>query len=415
MLNWIKARFGQTTSRNERQHKKRALALICYCQYEYFSDVLNSVLQQKINGENFSAYYDLYIFQDGLQDRHLTTNQLDHSKVTQLARATVDPSHFFLQESNLGIAKHFDFIESYLYESKGYSFVVFCEHDMVLGEHYLDGLNQLADLHDGDPRIGMISMHSRNRRKSVEDQHMHCDEYCKMGHSWGFGMFRDSWLAIRPLVKEYLNLLGDMPYYQRNHILIIDWLTRKGFKPHASSQDNIKACALTSAKHIRVSSFVNFGQYIGAQGEHFTPAQFKQMGFDNNVLYDRSLGNIKKISQADYQRILDESIDNLFIPGKAPLIEQAPLSFPANMLSSKMTEEDAVAAYKFFLGRLPESMEMIRERAGLPCEAVFKSFLGSDEFLHRQEYWPQVVSAAKKIVDLHAKLEQKKISKPPDS
>lgn len=414
MLNWIKEKFVKKKTGQGPKRTRRALAVICYCHFEYFSQVLESILQQKILGKHFSEYYDLYIFQDGLQDRHIVANRADHSKVTQLARASVDANHFFLQESNLGIAKHFDFIENYLYESQDYPFVIFCEHDMVLGEHYLEELTKCADLHEGDSRIGMLSMHSRNRRKSLEEQHAHSHEYDRMGHSWGFGMFRESWLAIRSIVKEYLVLLGDMPYHQRNDILIIDWLTRKGFKPLASSQDHIKACALTAMNRVRMSTFVNLGRYIGAHGEHFTPEQFKQMGFGCDVLYDRSLSNMKKLRQSDYQRILDESIDNLLIPGRVPMIEKVPVAFPINMTTKKMTEEDVVAAYKFFLGRFPENMEMMRERVGLPCDAVFKSFIASEEFLQRRDYWPSVVTTAKKIVELHAKEEQDKAPKSAD-
>ena len=413
MLDWIKTIFGQSSTDRQLKKTRRALALVCYYQYAYFSVVLESILQQTINGKPFSEYYDLYIFQDGLQDRHLTANQSDHASVTQLARVSVDDKHFFLQQSNLGIAKHFDFIERYLFESQNYPFVVFCEHDMVLGERYLEELTKLADLCVGDSRIGMISMHSQNRRKSIEEQHAHRHEYDRMGHSWGFGMFRDSWMAIRPVVQEYLMALGDAPYYLRNDVLLVDWLAQKGFKPLASSQDHIKACALTAVNRVRVSLFINLGRYIGAQGEHFTPAQFEQMGFGNDILYNQSLGDIKKLTQNNYQQILAQSSNNLLMPGRAPLSELSPVNIPANILSSKMTQEDAVAAYKFFLGRFPESMEMMRERVGLPCDAVFRSFITSDEFLQRQEYWPSIVNAAQKIVQLHAKLKEEKGSQSP--
>ena len=159
MLQWIKTIFGQRSQAPTVTPPRRAIALICYCQYDYFSQVLESVLGQIIFGKPFSDYYDLYIFQDGLQERHQSIHQADHMKVTQLARASVDEQHFFLQERNLGIAKHFDFVEHYLYEAMDYPFVVFCEHDMVLGNRYLEELTKLATLCEGDSRIGMISMH----------------------------------------------------------------------------------------------------------------------------------------------------------------------------------------------------------------------------------------------------------------
>lgn len=59
------------------------------------------------------------------------------------------------------------------------------------------------------------------------------------------------------------------------------------------------------------------------------------MGFGCDILYDRSLSNMKKLRQSDYQRILDESIDNLLIPGRAPMIEKIPVAFPINMTTKK--------------------------------------------------------------------------------
>jgi hypothetical protein len=108
VLQWIKTIFGQQSQATVVTQPRRAIALICYCQHDYFSQVLESILGQTIFGKPFSYYYDLYIFQDGLQERHQSTHQADHMKVTQLARASVDEQHFFLQERNLGIAKHFD-------------------------------------------------------------------------------------------------------------------------------------------------------------------------------------------------------------------------------------------------------------------------------------------------------------------
>ena len=409
MLQWIKTIFGQGSQAPTVTPPRRAIALICYCQYDYFSQVLESILQQTIFGKPFSHYYDLYIFQDGLQERHQSIHQADHSKVTQLARASVDEQHFFLQERNLGIAKHFDFAEHYLYEAMDYPCVVFCEHDMVLGNRYMEELTKLAMLCEGDDRIGMISMHSRHYGESIEEQLARRYEYERMGHSWGFAMFKTSWLAIRPLVQEYLALLGDVPYHQRNGALIVDWLTRKGFQTRASSQDHIKACALTTVDQVRVSLHVNLGRYIGAQGTHFTPAQFEQMGFDHSVTYDRPLGDFERLGQERYQQLLKEMRSGfLLAPEADSLNEQTPLAVPANMLSSKTTEEDVIAAYKFFLGRFPESMEVVRSRVGLPWHAIFEAFMASEEFLQRKECWPVMVKTANKIVQMNAALEREK-------
>lgn len=185
---------------------KKAIALICYNNADYFSRVLQSILDQKVHEKPFTDLYDLYIFQDGLQDRHLSTSQDEHVKVTELAIQTVGKDHFFLQPQNLGIARHYDFAERFLFEQNDYEFAVFCEHDMILGQGYLHELNKLADKFRGDERIGMMSMHSSNFLARLETQKLNSQKYISMAHSWGFGIYCSTWQKMRPMVEEYYNL-----------------------------------------------------------------------------------------------------------------------------------------------------------------------------------------------------------------
>ena len=407
MLNWFKQKLGLPSNATNNTQPKWAIALICYKNLEYFSQVLESIQKQTINGKPFSHYYDLYIFQDGLQERHLVTSQKPHNDVRNLALTAVDQDHFLSQDHNLGIAWHFDFAEKFLFETKQYPFVVFCEHDMILGPRYLEELTKLAILSENDDRIGMISMHSRHYQQQQEVQHLHRHQYVHMQHSWGFGLFKTKWLKLRPIVNEYLSLLGETPYYQRNSVLINDWLTRKNFRAGVSSQDHIKGCAITACNMVRVSLYVNLGQYIGDTGEHFTPAQFNKMGFSDTVLYEHSLDDIKPLSNEEYERILGEMRRTFLMPADQVGINNpsAP-PLPANMHSNKVTEEDVVAAYKFFLGRFPENMEVARQWVGLPAHKVFEIFMSSPEFLQRQQCWNLLVQSAKRVIEINASLER---------
>lgn len=65
----------------------------------------------------------------------------------------------------------------------------------------------------------------------------------------------------------------------------------------------------------------------------------------------------------------------------------------------KATREDVIAAYKIFLGRLPESMEVVGPRVGVTPMTLLVDFLTSKEFLDQPTKSQLVLAVAKKIVD----------------
>jgi hypothetical protein len=69
------------------------------------------------------------------------------------------------------------------------------------------------------------------------------------------------------------------------------------------------------------------------------------------------------------------------------------------MGTMKATREDVIAAYKIFLGRLPESMEVVDPRVGVAPAALLVDFLASKEFLDQAPKSQLVLAVAKKILD----------------
>lgn len=81
---------------------------------------------------------------------------------------------------------------------------------------------------------------------------------------------------------------------------------------------------------------------------------------------------------------------------------EAPAAEPevlGQMDTMKATREDVIAAYKIFLGRVPESMEVVDPRVGQPVAAVLVDFLASKEFLDQAPKSQLVLAVAKKILD----------------
>lgn len=85
-----------------------------------------------------------------------------------------------------------------------------------------------------------------------------------------------------------------------------------------------------------------------------------------------------------------------------PAADAVPAAEPevlGQMDTMKATREDVIAAYKIFLGRVPESMEVVDHRVGQPVAAVLVDFLASKEFLDHAPKSQLVLAVAKKILD----------------
>lgn len=85
-------------------------------------------------------------------------------------------------------------------------------------------------------------------------------------------------------------------------------------------------------------------------------------------------------------------------PAAVPQTNQAP-EVLGQMDTITATREDVIAAYKIFLGRLPESMEVVGPRVGVSPAALLVDFLASKEFLDQAPKSQLVLAVAKKILD----------------
>ena len=80
------------------------------------------------------------------------------------------------------------------------------------------------------------------------------------------------------------------------------------------------------------------------------------------------------------------------------------------MLTAKVTREDVIAAYKIFLGRLPESMAVVDARVGVAPLALLADFLSSKEYLDQPAKAQLVLAVAKKILDDRKKATPEEVS-----
>jgi hypothetical protein len=72
---------------------------------------------------------------------------------------------------------------------------------------------------------------------------------------------------------------------------------------------------------------------------------------------------------------------------------------PTQMNSMAMSQEDIIAAYKIFLKRHPENLEVVQPRVGLSGDRILLDFLSSSEFTSRPEVVQLIFALAKKLLE----------------
>ena len=282
---------------------KKAIAIVAYDRFDYFSLVLPSILAQTLGNLAAGDIYDIFYFQDGLCQDDARSDASGHKHISAMIGKHANEGQSFIQLSNLGVALHFDFIEKKLFRDLGYDFVLFCEDDLILAPGYVAAMDLMANRFSGDQRIGMFSAHPAHVSASLDEQRSRAHEYGPMDHNWGFGLFRDFWERRQPFVEKYLEIIGSKPYRQRPHGIVYEWLKRCGFKPAASSQDYVKQCSTVALGGARISTAINLGMPIGRSGLHCSPEMFDKMGFNNTVVHQGIPQEVGTFLQEDYHRI----------------------------------------------------------------------------------------------------------------
>jgi hypothetical protein len=86
-------------------------------------------------------------------------------------------------------------------------------------------------------------------------------------------------------------------------------------------------------------------------------------------------------------------------PAPAAEAVAAPTEAPTQMNSMAMSQEDIIAAYKIFLKRHPENLEVVQPRVGLSGDRILLDFLSSGEFTSRPEVVQLIFALAKKLLE----------------
>ncbi|MEY4210726.1 MAG: hypothetical protein RLZ92_1107 [Pseudomonadota bacterium] len=357
-------RGGQTQTEAEgAQANKKAIAIVVYQDHQAVVQLRNAIRMQGLGTENGISGFDIGVFQDGLKEDDEASIQAYNLTAAE-ALKLVDSHRFVRQEKHLGHDLHLAEIERFLFEDLNYELVVFLDNPDI-SPKYFEQLQHLFETLQADSRIAALSM-------GIDS----ATGYQVASPNQPLGLMRHAWLATKPVIDAYSHLHSlSLPDYQKQ--LLVDWWASKlGFKrgnltridarrsAHAALRLAEVACSEPVAEQL---ADIDYANIISKQAEHY---------LENSAF--------------DYQ-------------GFAQKLLQGDIRVDVNILTApnQTSISDMVAAYKFFLKRLPENFQVIESRVGIPSDLMFKDFLLSDEFLSHEDYWPAVIEAAKKVIQLN--------------
>jgi len=262
---------------------KAPIAVLSFNRPDYLDQTLRSLAAQ---GEESLADREIHLFQDGMFNRFSgRAYGAEQTVLNNVARfRELFPwGQIHIQEANLGIALHFDFIERYLFEARDFEAAIFFEDDMVLSPLYLAVIDKLLSIAMTDERIGCVAAYG-DRRATLTEQIAQLSKIVTMEHRWGFAVTKRQWLRQKPFMAGYLAIVSEADYTTRDHDRIIDWFISTGYLPTVTSQDGAKDVAMYASGAAKLMTHCCYGKYIGKRGVHSDERLYGSLGFARTQL-----------------------------------------------------------------------------------------------------------------------------------
>lgn len=262
---------------------KAPIAIIAFNRPHYLRRTLESLAYQTHHALNGR---EVHLFQDGgvnpLSGRRYASEELIDKNIWQFLYF-VPKGIVHRQRENIGIARHFDFVERFFFEELACQAAIFFEDDMVVSPYYLSIIDQMIAAALVNEQIGYVAAYG-DHRAPLASQSRNSSKIIEMEHKWAFGLTRRQWLRQKSLVSEYLKLIDDTDYQQRDHKKIVTWMISKGFVSQGTSQDGIKDIAMFLSGATKMMTYCCFGKYIGRRGVHATDAFYRANGYGKTLL-----------------------------------------------------------------------------------------------------------------------------------
>lgn len=198
------------------------------------------------------------------------------SEVAELVHETFPGAELVVHESNLGIAHHYDILETRSFSHPDASWAFFLEDDFVLAPNYFEAAHSLISSVDRDERVVVVSATGDVLGAKTRG----VDSMYPMDHAWAFALRRSHHLERRRHISAYLDLMNGKSYFERDYSAVTAGLAADGILTLGTSQDYVKQAIRVATGRVAVTTGRVHGTYIGVNGEHFTPEIYRKLGYD---------------------------------------------------------------------------------------------------------------------------------------
>jgi len=347
---------------------------------QFLRPVLKSLIDQ---ADDSLAGRSVHLFQDG------AVNQ--YSRIRYAADSEIDESVDVFKEHfpngvvhrapfNIGIMENFRRAERFVFEENEFSCAYFFEDDLILSPNYLTVMDTIQRWGEDTNRISYFAAYGNYYAPQAEALE-HKGEFITLDHHWAFGLYREHWKAMQPLLKPYEAVVLGTDYSRRDHRKIFALYESETASPRASSQDAAKAFASQKLGLWRCNTFTTYAKYIGNTGQHMTPELFREIGFDRTII-QHHVGSLRFPTHEDILSKLSAQ-ENLFKEVRQYELNSLLRNLPPRELNPLRLceEQDVVNGYRLFLARDPENENVVKSLIGRHTVIDFISGLArSEEF-----------------------------------
>jgi hypothetical protein len=259
------------------------VVIIAYNRPEYLDRVLKSIKNSIDHVFPGSDYGNIYLFLDGGKDEQ---NIIKSNACYEVFAKYFPRSGIHQSDKNIGILKNYQRAEKFIFDDLGVDFSFFFEDDLIVGLDYFAILLRYVQLMKSHPRIAYAACYGENKYDNFKRTSDSIRSPDTLGHHWGFVASKISYESIKKYQLEYLNILQDISYSDKE---ARRYEIEKLFKSWGSnfteiSQDCMKAIALISEGYIKINSNFNLGFNIGKVGEHMTEELFNSLKWEEGCL-----------------------------------------------------------------------------------------------------------------------------------
>lgn len=249
------------------------VGILLYNRPEYAEQTLAALASQ----QHAIDQSRLVIVRDGyIGSREEASGEPDYTtEVDRLVERFFPDATYVPFERNCGIAVAYEEMADRCFSGDA-DWAAFFEEDFVVDPDYTIVLERLIDACAHVPQVACLSATgdlSVSRDRGAET--LYPDR-----HLWAYVLRRSVREQWRETIADYLKLLANRPYWDRDTDAIVKGMAERGIMIPSGSQDYVKCGFMRANGYLALNTANAHGYYIGRVGLHHTEEVFAASGYD---------------------------------------------------------------------------------------------------------------------------------------